>query len=84
MVDKITTIRRNKLGEQIGVLSDSDMTRLERVMLVFLEWSADQPRPVQSTRATARVGPPCAPTTFSGKPTKVNRVPTTSVSTRFS
>ncbi len=35
MVDKITTIRRSKLGEHIGRLSDDDMVRLGRAILVF-------------------------------------------------
>lgn len=36
MVDKITTVPRAKLGEQVGRLSDDDMTRLGRSMAVFL------------------------------------------------
>jgi mRNA interferase MazF len=36
MVDKITTVPRTKLGEQIGRLSDDDMTRLARSVVVFL------------------------------------------------
>ena len=36
MVDKITTVPRSKLGEQIGRLSDDDMTRLARSVVVFL------------------------------------------------
>ena len=36
MVDKITTVPRDKLGKRIGRLSLRDMTRLERAMLVFL------------------------------------------------
>jgi mRNA interferase MazF len=36
MVDKITTIPRSKLGEQIGQLSDDDMIRLSRALVVFL------------------------------------------------
>ncbi len=36
MVDKVTTIPRSKLGEQIGLLSDQDMTRLDRAIFVFL------------------------------------------------
>ena len=35
MVDKITTIPRAKLGEQIGRLSDEEMVRLGRAVLVF-------------------------------------------------
>ena len=36
MVDKLTTVRRNKLGEHIGRLSDDDMIRLGRAAVVFL------------------------------------------------
>ena len=36
MVDKITTIPRSKLGEQIGQLGDDDMIRLSRALVVFL------------------------------------------------
>jgi len=35
MVDKITTVPRSKLGEQIGQLSDKDMVRLGRAVVVF-------------------------------------------------
>ena len=36
MVDKITTVRRSKLGKQIGRLSNEDMVRLDRAIIVFL------------------------------------------------
>jgi mRNA interferase MazF len=36
MVDKITTIPKAKLGTRIGRLSDEDMLRLNRAVLVFL------------------------------------------------
>ena len=36
MVDKITTVPKDKLGKQIGHLARKDMTRLDRAMLVFL------------------------------------------------
>lgn len=36
MVDKITTIPRSKLGDRIGRLSDQDMVRLGRAVVVFL------------------------------------------------
>lgn len=36
MVDKITTVARSKLGEQVGRLSDEDMVRLDRAVFVFL------------------------------------------------
>lgn len=36
MVDKITTLSKSKLGRRIGRLSDSDITRLNRAMVVFL------------------------------------------------
>jgi len=35
MVDKITTVPRSKLGEQVGRLSDEEMVRLGRAILVF-------------------------------------------------
>ncbi len=36
MVDKLTTVRRSRLGNQLGVLDDSDTVRLNRAMVVFL------------------------------------------------
>lgn len=36
MVDKITTVRRTKLGERVGVLDEVDVVRLNRAMVVFL------------------------------------------------
>jgi mRNA interferase MazF len=36
MVDKITTMPRSKLGERVGQLSDDDMIRLSRALVVFL------------------------------------------------
>jgi mRNA interferase MazF len=36
MVDKITTVQRVKLGERIGRVSDEDMVRVNRAVLVFL------------------------------------------------
>jgi mRNA interferase MazF len=36
MVDKVTTVRRSKLGERVGRLASEDMVRLERALLVFL------------------------------------------------
>jgi mRNA interferase MazF len=36
MVDKITTVRRSRLGQQVGVLDDANMLRLNRAMVVFL------------------------------------------------
>ncbi len=36
MVDKITTVRKARLGKRIGRLASPDMTRLERALLVFL------------------------------------------------
>ena len=35
MVDKVTTMPRSKLGERIGRLSDQDMTRFGRAVVVF-------------------------------------------------
>jgi mRNA interferase MazF len=36
MIDKITTVSRSKLGRRIGRLSDEDIVRVNRAMLVFL------------------------------------------------
>ena len=36
MVDKITTVPKAKVGARIGRLSDEDMVRLNRALLVFL------------------------------------------------
>lgn len=36
MVDKITTVPRSKLGEQVGRLGDEELVRLGRAILVFL------------------------------------------------
>ena len=34
-IDKITTVRRSKLGERLGRLGDDDMVRLGRAVMVF-------------------------------------------------
>jgi mRNA interferase MazF len=36
MVDKITTVRRSKLGVRLGVLGDADVVRLNRGIVTFL------------------------------------------------
>ena len=36
MVDKILTIRKNKLGYRIGRLEDGDIVRLDRAIATFL------------------------------------------------
>jgi len=36
MVDKITTVAKSKLGRRIGQLSDQDLLRLNRAIVVFL------------------------------------------------
>lgn len=36
MVDKLTTVPRTSLGEQIGRLGDEDVARLDRAIVVFL------------------------------------------------
>lgn len=35
MIDKITTVSRETLGEKIGDMGDQDMTRLGRAVMVF-------------------------------------------------
>ena len=36
MVDKITTVPRERLGYRVGRLDSADMVRLERAVLIFL------------------------------------------------
>jgi mRNA interferase MazF len=36
MVDKVTTVRRTRLGVKVGVLDDADVLRLNRALVVFL------------------------------------------------
>jgi mRNA interferase MazF len=36
MVDKLTTIRKDRLGTRIGRLDDGDLVRLNRAIVVFL------------------------------------------------
>ena len=36
MVDKLTTVPKERLGERIGRLDDEDVVRLNRAILVFL------------------------------------------------
>jgi mRNA interferase MazF len=36
MADKVTTVQRSRLGQRIGCLSDADLLRLNRSLLVFL------------------------------------------------
>lgn len=36
MVDKITTVRRSRLGARVGVLDDAAVLRLNRALVVFL------------------------------------------------
>ncbi len=36
MVDKITTVRKGRVGDYVGRLDDEDIVRLNRAILVFL------------------------------------------------
>lgn len=36
MVDKLTTVRRSRLGDRLGALEDADVVRLNRAVVVFL------------------------------------------------
>jgi mRNA interferase MazF len=36
MVDKVTTVRKDKLGSHVGRLADEDLLRLDRAILIFL------------------------------------------------
>jgi len=43
MVDKITTIPKTRLGNQVGRLDDEDIVRLNRAVLVFLSFAGSGP-----------------------------------------
>ena len=51
MVDRITTVRRTKIGSRVGRLADEDIVRLNRAILVFLgiagPVSDEQSKPVK-------------------------------------
>jgi mRNA interferase MazF len=36
MIDKITTVRRTRLGQRLGLLDDTTLLRLNRALVVFL------------------------------------------------
>jgi mRNA interferase MazF len=36
MVDKITAVRRDRLGQMLGAITDAEMLAVNRSMLVFL------------------------------------------------
>ncbi len=36
MVDKVTTVRRSRLGVKVGALDDANVLRLNRALVVFL------------------------------------------------
>jgi mRNA interferase MazF len=40
MVDKVTTVPRNRIGKQLGRLDDEDLVRLNRAVVVFLGLAA--------------------------------------------
>jgi mRNA interferase MazF len=48
MVDKLTTVPKEKLGERLGQLADEDVLRLNQAILVFLGL-AGSPRASRST-----------------------------------
>lgn len=43
MVDKITTVPKTRIGNQIGRLDDEDIVRLNRAVLVFLGFAGSSP-----------------------------------------
>ena len=36
MADKVMTVRRDQLSERVGRLTDADMVRLDRALIVFV------------------------------------------------
>jgi hypothetical protein len=43
MVDKITTVPKSRIGNQIGRLDDEDLVHLNRAVLVFLGFAGSGP-----------------------------------------
>jgi len=41
MTDKVSTVRKDRLGKRIGTFSDDDMTEVEAALLVFLGIKSD-------------------------------------------
>ena len=52
MVDKVTTVPKNRLGAHVGRLDDEDMLRRNQALLVFLG-RAISPRSSRDTRPSA-------------------------------
>ncbi len=44
MIDKVSTVPKDKLGEKIGRLDDADIVRLNQAVLVFLGLASPPPR----------------------------------------
>lgn len=44
MADKVTTVRRSRLGVRVGRLSDEDLVRLNQAVLVFLGFAGGRRR----------------------------------------
>ena len=44
MVDKLTTVRRSRLGYRVGRLDDEDVVRMNRAIMVFLGLAGSPPR----------------------------------------
>ena len=36
MIDKITTVRKGRMGQQVGVIDDKNMARINRAAILFL------------------------------------------------
>lgn len=45
MVDKITTVPKDRLGEKVGRLDDTDVLRLNQAVLVFLGLASPPRKP---------------------------------------
>jgi mRNA interferase MazF len=43
MVDKVVTVPKVKIGKRVGRLSDEDILRLNRALLVFLGMAGSSP-----------------------------------------
>jgi mRNA interferase MazF len=50
MVDKVTTVSKTKIGSRVGRLSDEDLLRLNRALVVFLGIAASTRWPLTAAR----------------------------------
>ncbi len=62
MADKITTVRKSKVGIRIGRLDDGDMSRLSHAVILFLGLAPSPRRKHPTAGAAPLTKPPASPT----------------------